>query len=127
MAGFIVILDPPRDVLYEKINERVGLMVDEGLADEVEGLLLAGYGPEDPGMTGAGYREMIRHLSGGLTLQEATDEIRRSHRKYARRQSTWFRHQLPSGCLTVEDPEVRDETAEQVLAAWAAAEEKDAA
>ena len=127
LAGFIVILDPPREALYEKINGRVGLMVEEGLADEVEGLLLDGYGPEDPGMTGAGYREMVRHLSGELTLEEATEEIRRSHRKYARRQSTWFRHQLPSGSLTVEDLEVRDETADQVLAAWTAAEENDAA
>jgi tRNA dimethylallyltransferase len=124
LTGFIVILDPPREALYEKIDERVGLMVEEGLAGEVEGLLAAGYREEDPGMTGAGYREMVRHLSGDLNLEEATDEIRRSHRRYARRQNTWFRHQLPPGCLNLGDLEVRDETAAQVLSAWAALQEE---
>jgi tRNA dimethylallyltransferase len=127
LAGLIVLLNPPREVLYEKINRRVGLMVEEGLIEEVKGLLKAGYRADDPGMTGAGYREIVRYILGELTIDEATEEIRRSHRKYARRQTTWFRHQLPSGCLVVEEMEKKDEMAKQVLDAWAAAEEKDAA
>ncbi len=127
LEGLIVLLNPPREVLYEKINRRVGEMVQEGLVAEVEGLLRAGYGADDPGMTGAGYREIVQYLLGELSLDEATEEIRRSHRKYARRQTTWFRHQLPPGVMVVEDLEDGDETAKQVQAAWAAAEEKDAA
>jgi len=85
LEGLIVLLDLPRDHLYEKINRRVGTMVQEGLVTEVERLLKAGYRPKNPGMTGAGYREIVSFLQGELTLDEATEEIRRSHRKYARR------------------------------------------
>ena len=127
LKGLIVLLAPPREALYEKINRRVGQMVAEGLIDEVRGLLKAGYEAGDPGMTGAGYREIVRHLQGEWTVEEATEGIRRSHRKYARRQTTWFRHQLPPGGVVVEEMDELDQTAKQVLAAWAAAEEKDAA
>lgn len=124
LEGLIVLLDLPRDVLYEKINRRVGLMVQEGLVAEVEGLLKSGYGPDDPGMTGAGYREIISFLHGDLTLQEATDDIRRSHRKYARRQVTWFRHQLPRGTLVLDGAGGTEERVERVLAEWANAQGK---
>lgn len=127
LDGLIVLLNPPREVLYEKINRRVGQMVQEGLVGEVQGLLDAGYGPDEPGMTGAGYREIVRYLLGEVTLEEATEDIRRSHRKYARRQTTWFRHQLPQECMVVEDMGDPDQTAKQVQAAWDAAEEEDAA
>ena len=124
LSGFVVLLDPPRDVLYETINERVGEMVREGLVQEVRRLLEAGYGAEDPGMTGAGYREIIRYLQGGITLEEATDEIRRSHRKYARRQTTWFRHQLPQDTVTLDGMTPREERVERVLEAWYEAKER---
>jgi tRNA dimethylallyltransferase len=127
MEGLIVLLDLPRDVLYEKINRRVGLMIQEGLVAEVEGLLKAGFGAEDPGMTGAGYREIISFLRGSLTLDEAAEEIRRSHRKYARRQITWYRHQLPPGTLVLDGTGTEDERVGQVLAEWAIAEGKGAA
>ena len=99
-------------------------MVQEGLVAEVEGLLKSGYGPDDPGMTGAGYREIISFLHGDLTLQEATDDIRRSHRKYARRQVTWFRHQLPRGTLVLDGAGGTEERVERVLAEWANAQGK---
>jgi tRNA dimethylallyltransferase len=122
VEGFIVLLDLQRDLLYERINRRVDLMVEEGLVAEVEGLLRAGYGPEDPGMTGAGYREIIRCLRGEYTLEEARVEIRQSHRNYARRQMTWFRHQLPQGTLVLDGTGTDEAMAEQLLAAWAAAQ-----
>jgi len=127
MDGLIVLLDLPRDLLYEKINQRVGLMVQEGLVSEVEGLLKAGYGAEDPGMTGAGYREIISFLRGDLTLEEAAEEIRLSHRKYARRQITWYRHQLPEGTLVLDGTGTDVERVEHVLAEWAIGEGKGAA
>jgi len=124
LDGLIVLLDPPRDVLYEKINRRVGLMLQKGLVAEVEGLSKAGYGPDDPGMTGAGYKEIISFLQGDSTLEEATDEIRRSHRKYARRQITWYRHQLPQGTLVLDGTGGNEEKVERVLAEWATAQAK---
>jgi tRNA dimethylallyltransferase len=122
-----VLMDLPRDDLYERINRRVGWMIEEGLVAEVERLLAAGYGPEDPGMTGAGYREIVAYLGGDLTLEEAAEEIRRSHRRYARRQITWYRHQLPSGPLVLDGSGTVDGMAEQVLNRWSRAEGKDEA
>jgi tRNA dimethylallyltransferase len=102
-------------------------MVQEGLVAEVERLLEAGYGPQDPGMTGAGYREIIAFLEGNFTLEEAVEEIRRSHRKYARRQVTWCRHQLPPGTLVLDGEESTKTMADRILAEWAKAEGKGAA
>ena len=118
LEGSIVLLDPPRDAALRKINKRVGFMVQEGLVTEVEALLRAGYGPDDPGMTGAGYREIVSFLRGDRTLEEATEEIRRSHRKYARRQTTWFRHQLPPGTLVLDGVEPLEDMVERILAEW---------
>ena len=123
MEGLIVLLDPPRDLLYEKINRRVSLMIEDGLVEEVEGLLRAGYDSQDPGMTGAGYPEIVSHLRGHLTLEDAMEEIRRSHRKYARRQITWYRHQLPRGTVVLDGAGGEDEMVEKILAEWAIAEE----
>jgi tRNA dimethylallyltransferase len=123
LEGVIVLMDPPRDLLYEGINCRVGEMVHGGLVDEVERLQEAGYGLEDPGMTGAGYREVLAFLRGEVSLEEATEEIRRSHRRYARRQITWFRHQLPSAALVLDGEEPLETMAERVVAVWRATQE----
>ena len=121
--GFIVLLDPPRELLYERINKRVGSMVQEGLVAEVEALLKAGYGPDDPGMTGAGYREIVSFLQGDVSLEEATEEIRRAHRKYARRQATWYRHQLPPGTLVLDGGDPFEGMVERILAEWSKVQE----
>jgi tRNA dimethylallyltransferase len=118
VSGGVVLLDPPRDVLYERINQRVGRMVEEGLEEEVRKLLRAGFRRDDPGMTGAGYREMVAHLEGQLTLEEATERIRRSHRRYARRQITWFRHQLPPWTLTADPREKRADLVKRIGDYW---------
>jgi len=70
-------------------------MVERGLVDEVKGLVDAGFADTDPGMSGTGYREMTAYLRDERDLEEAIDEIRRNTRRYARRQLTWFRNQLP--------------------------------
>ncbi len=124
LDGLIVLMDPPRDRLYERINRRVAEMVREGLVDEVRRLRAAGYGPEAPGMTGAGYREILALLQGAISLEEATEEIRRSHRKYARRQVTWFRHQLPAGSMVLDGEEGLEAMAERVAAAWRVTQEE---
>ena len=77
-------------------------MIARGLEDEVRRLLDMGYGDAAPGMTGTGYREMARFVRGEATLKEAKDAISSNTRKYARRQRTWFRHQLPSHAVTVD-------------------------
>jgi len=118
VKGVVAVLDLPRPVLYDRINRRVERMVEEGLVEEVRGLLSAGFGPEDPGMTGAGYREMVTYLQGSLTLEQAVEEVQRSHRRYARRQLTWNRHQLPPGAVFLDGTLSTPELVGRLLHAW---------
>jgi tRNA dimethylallyltransferase len=85
-----------------RIDRRVLSMIDAGLVAEVEGLLSKGLGPDAPGMTAVGYREIVKHLGGQCTLDQAVEEIRSSTRRYARRQLTWFRNQLPPHTVRVD-------------------------
>lgn len=96
------VLDLPREVLYQRINRRVEQMIDGGLVTEVEALLAAGFDEHSPGMNAVGYIELIAHLRGEKPLDQAVDEIQRATRRYARRQITWFRHQLPDDALRLD-------------------------
>lgn len=83
-------LNFPRDILYNRINKRVDLMIDAGLIEETKSLLVK-YG-RIPNITDTiGYREIISYLDGELTLDEAKDKLKQNTRNYAKRQLTWFR------------------------------------
>ena len=118
LPGVIVILEAPREVLDRRIDARVTRMAEEGLVAEVEGLLERGYGPGDPGMTGTGYREIAAYLAGETSLDEAFDRMRSVTRKYARRQLTWFRHQVPDDAVRIDALQPLAEQAAQVVEAW---------
>lgn len=79
-----------RDVLYERINQRVEMMLDEGFVEEVQSLLQDGYGAELKSMQSLGYRHMVDYLQGRLNWEEAVRTMKRDHRRYAKRQYTWF-------------------------------------
>ena len=111
VCGVVVVLDLPREEMDLRVDARVDTMVEQGLVDEVRRLLEAGHDEDTPGMTGTGYREVLRHLAGDFTLEEAMEQIRRNTRRYARRQLTWFRHQLPESAVHVD---ARLDVAEQV-------------
>ena len=118
LGGVVVVLDLPRKLLYDHINRRVEAMLREGLVEEVARLLASGFGPEDPGMTGAGYREVAEYLGGNLTLEEAAERIRQAHRQYARRQMTWNRHQLPPGTVFLDGTLPESDLVDRVLRVW---------
>jgi tRNA dimethylallyltransferase len=119
VPGVIAVLDHPRELLYERINARVDRMVrEEGLVEEVKGLLEKGYTAEDPGMTGAGYKETLSHLQGSLSLEQTIEEIQQSHRRYARRQITWYRHQLPEGSHILDATQPGEALVEELLSIW---------
>ena len=118
VPGMVFLLQLPRELLYERINRRVEEMMRGGLVEEVEALLVAGYGSGDPGMTGSGYPEVVAFLRGELTREEATVAIQRSHRRYARRQETWFRHQLPGGRVGVDGTAPLGAQAQLVVSHW---------
>ena len=94
VPGIVIVLAVPRDELDRRIDARVDRMADRGLVDEVARLLEAGFEPPDPGMSGTGYREVAAYLAGAMTLEAALESMRIQTRQYARRQLTWFRHQL---------------------------------
>lgn len=87
----VIGLASERDILYERINQRVETMLAQGLIDEVAGLLTRGYGPELAPMQAIGYRHMVDCLSGRYPLEEAKELMARDTRRYAKRQFTWFR------------------------------------
>ncbi|CAN5791912.1 tRNA (adenosine(37)-N6)-dimethylallyltransferase MiaA [soil metagenome] len=98
----IVRLVLPRAENVARIDARAQAMFDEGLLAEVDGLLQAGVTRGDPGMTGTGYREAADVLLGEASLEEAVARVQQATRAYARRQVTWFRHQLPPGVLELD-------------------------
>ena len=117
----VVLLDLPMDVLDQRIGERVFRMLEGGFVEEVEELLAAGFSLEDPGMSGTGYRQVVNHLQGELTLPEAAEAIRVATRQYAKRQRTWFRNQLPSDHLVVDGRLSLEEQVERVVTFWTTA------
>ncbi len=78
-----------RDVLYDRIDRRVDAMLQNGLLAEAERLLAAPTAPT--AMQAIGYKELAPYFAGTLTLSEAVDNLKRSTRRYAKRQLSWFR------------------------------------
>ena len=79
-----------RSNLYEGINARVDAMISAGFVDEVRNLLSRGYSGDLKSMQSIGYRHMIDHIEGRLSWEECTRTLKRDHRRYAKRQLTWF-------------------------------------
>ena len=77
--------------LYGRIDRRVGLMLEQGLIAEIQGLLAAGIPPKCTAMQAIGYKEFVAALKGECTIGEAADQVRQASRRYAKRQLTWFR------------------------------------
>jgi tRNA dimethylallyltransferase len=123
VSARIVRLLLPREESVRRIDARVVRMFDRGLPAEVDRLLQAGADPADPGMTGTGYREAADVLLGRSSLEEAILRTQRATRAYARRQDTWFRHQLPPGVLELDALLPVAEQVERVLRWWEAAPE----
>jgi tRNA dimethylallyltransferase len=90
-----VFLAPDRDQLYARIDARFDAMLQAGALDEVAALAARGLDPLLPAMKAHGVPALIRHLAGEMTLEEAATIGRADTRHYAKRQFTWFRHQLP--------------------------------
>lgn len=84
-------LNRDRAELYDRINRRVDIMLDAGLEDEIKGLMAMGLDSESISMKGIGYKEMIAYFNGEYGRDEAVELVKRSSRRYAKRQLTWFR------------------------------------
>ena len=80
----------PRPVLYDRINRRVDMMMSQGFEDEVRQLLAGGYGSDLKSMQSLGYRHLAAVIRGDAELADALVTLKRDHRRYAKRQLTWF-------------------------------------
>lgn len=118
LRAMVFVLELPPERLRQAIDDRVGRMVAEGLPEEVRGLVAAGYDQGDPGMNATGYIEMLPWVRGELDLESALDHVRRNTRAYARRQRTWFRHQLPPGAERLDATRPAAELAAEVVQRW---------
>lgn len=89
---FVILgLDWNREILYERINRRVDIMIENGLVDEAKRLLEMGYDWNLTALKAIGYKELRPYLEGEATLAEAIMVLKRDSRHYAKRQMTWFR------------------------------------
>ncbi|MDF2541991.1 MAG: miaA [Herbinix sp.] len=87
------VLTKDRAKLYHTINHRVDLMMEKGLLEEVKTLAAMGYTKDLVSMQGLGYKELLSHLDGECTLEEAIDIIKKETRHFAKRQITWFKRE----------------------------------
>jgi tRNA dimethylallyltransferase len=96
LAGFRclkIVLDPPRDALYERLDRRAGLMFSGGLVEEVRSILANGYRASAKPFESLGYRQALQVIHGEIDQDEAVESTRRDTRRYAKRQWTWFRRE----------------------------------
>ena len=114
----VVVLELERAELDCRIDARVHAMVDAGLVDEVRGLLRAGVPYDAPAMSATGYREIVEHVEGRSSLDEAIARIQLATRQYARRQLTWFRNQIGPDALRLDATRPAGDLAAAIEAAW---------
>jgi tRNA dimethylallyltransferase len=80
-----------RSVIYKKIEDRVDRMFAGGIVEEARGILEEGVNPDSPPFRALGYRQVLNHLRGDISLEETIDLTKKETRHYAKRQMTWFR------------------------------------
>ncbi len=101
-----VVIEPERDLLYNRCDQRFETMIAAGALDEVRALLARNLDPMTPVMKAVGVRELAAHLAGETTLERAIELARQETRRYAKRQLTWLRNQTPDWPRVTEtDPE----------------------
>ena len=84
-----------RAELYKRIDDRISTMMDAGWLDEVRALMAKGYSSDLPSISAIGYRQLISHLDGKITLDEAVKQIKHITRIFVRRQANWFKKNDP--------------------------------
>ena len=103
----------PRSVLYERIDRRVGIMLEMGLVEEIQNLLASGIPEKCTALQAIGYKEFVAALEGLCSIEEAADEVRKASRRYAKRQLTWFRRNKNMNWLTRHENEGSEEIIEK--------------
>jgi len=113
-----IVLTVPRPVLHQRIARRAEEMVRRGLIEEVASVLAEGHAPTAPGLDGIGIREAVQYLHGRRARDTVAEAITVSTRQYAKRQQTWFRHQLDGAVLTLDATRPPERLAAEIAEAW---------
>jgi tRNA dimethylallyltransferase len=111
-------LTVPRPVLHQRIDARAEEMVRRGVIEEVAAALADGAPADGPGLDGVGLREAVQYLHGERSRESVAAAIAQSTRQYARRQETWFRHQLPGDVITLDAVRPPAEVAAEIARRW---------
>ncbi len=113
-----IVLTVPRPVLHQRIARRAQEMVQRGLIEEVAAVLAEGHSASAPGLDGIGLREAVEYLHGFRPRDSVAEAITASTRQYAKRQQTWFRHQLAGDVLTLDATRSPERVAADIAQAW---------
>lgn len=97
------VLNDKREFLYDRINKRVDVMLENGLIDEVKGLLKSGCKKEMVSMQGIGYKEVVDYIENNFSLEELSERIKKNTRHFAKRQLTWFRREKNVTMINIDE------------------------
>jgi tRNA dimethylallyltransferase len=113
-----IVLTVPRAVLHQRIARRAEDMVRRGLIEEVASVLAEGHAPTAPGLDGIGIREAVEYLHGQRGRETVAAAITIGSRQLAKRQETWFRHQLAGKVLMLDATRPPEKLAREIVALW---------
>jgi tRNA dimethylallyltransferase len=113
-----IVLTAPRPVLHARIARRADEMIRRGLIEEVAAVLAEGHDPHSPGFDGIGVREAVEYLHGQRPRESVAEAIATGTRQYAKRQETWFRHQLARTAVTLDSTRTPEKLAREIAAIW---------
>ena len=113
-----IYLTAPRAVLQQRIINRAEEMIRRGLVEEVASVLAEGHAAHAPGLDGIGIREAVEYLHGQRPRETVAEAIAIDTRRYAKRQETWFRHQLSGPVLMLDATRPAEKLAAEIAAAW---------
>ena len=118
LEPWYIVLTVPRPVLHQRIARRAEDMVRRGLIEEVAAVLAEGHGAGTPGLDGIGIREAVEYLHGVRSRGSVAEAIAVGTRQYAKRQQTWFRHQLGGSVVTLDATRSPEKLAAEIASLW---------
>ena len=110
--ALLICLDDERQKLYERINQRVDLMIEDGLLEEARWLF--DKAPTSQASKGIGYKELFPYFEGQVSLEEAVDKLKQNTRRFAKRQLTWFRNRMSVTFYQVGNPDYKNQVMEDI-------------
>ena len=118
ITPWYVVLTAPRPVLHQRIASRAEEMVRRGMIEEVAAVLAEGRAPGAPGLDAIGPREAVEYLHGRRSRESVASAVATATRQYAKRQETWFRHQLGGPVLLLDATRPPEDVAAEIVARW---------